>query len=72
MRTLKFTYNGWQYPVYCHRHGDGWLGEAELPRNERGHRERVRLWIPPEGQVQVTVLEGALAFEPHSDALVCV
>lgn len=63
MRTLMFTYNGWEYPVHCHPHGDGWLGRAELPPNERGNPEWVSLWIPPAGSVQVTVLEGAREIE---------
>lgn len=63
MRTLMFTYNGNEYPVYCHPHGDGWLGCADLPRSVEGRPQSVRLWIPPTGSVRVTLLEGALEVE---------
>jgi hypothetical protein len=70
MRTLKFTYNGWEYPVHCYPHGKGWLGWADLPLNEHGRPERVRLWIPPVGQVEVAVLEGTQAADLPSSELV--
>ena len=63
MRTLMFTYNGWEYPVLCYPQGDGWLGQAELPPGEHGRPLLVRLSIPPVGQVQVTLLEGAAEIE---------